>query len=538
MIMQGGRTWAAIIAGMIGLVYANTFTVPFIFDDDNAIVANPTIRHLWPPRYLWDAPPQSTVAGRPLVSATLAVNYAISELRPWSYHVVNLLLHIGCAWLVFGLARHATGQQHLAGALALVWAVHPLLTETVTYVIQRTELLMAFCYLLTIFSVTRGRHLAAVLACAAGMACKEVMVTAPVAVWLYDRTFMAGSFREAFRQRGGLYAALAGTWAVLAAILLAAPRGETVGFGFSHVTPWQYLLTQSGVMVRYLQLSVWPQPLTLDYFDWPVAKSVADVWLPGLLVAGGMAGTVWALVRQPKLGFLLAWVLLILAPTSSVVPIASEVVAERRMYLPLIGVVGGLAFCRGNYRWVLCGVAVLAGSVGTWRRNMDYRDAVSIWEDTVAKRPENPRALVNLGEALVRRGDEKQALELFERAVAVQPAHTDARFNLGVMLASQGRQAEAVEHLERAARGEPGNEKFQANLGIVLANLGRLEEARAALERAPGSSIAHDTLGVLHAWQGRMTEAVKHFQEAVRLDPKNQQAQQHLATALRQQREK
>ena len=120
----------------------------------------------------------------------------------------------------------------------------------------------------TAWPLVRGR----VAACAVGMGAKEVMATAPVVVLLYDRTFLSGSFRKAFRRRGALYLGLAATWAVLGAILLLYKGSGAAGFGITAVTPWRYALTQPGVILHYLQLSFWPQPLCLDY-SWPFATT-------------------------------------------------------------------------------------------------------------------------------------------------------------------------------------------------------------------------------------------------------------------------
>ena len=149
--------------------------MPFIFDDHNAIVRNSHILSLWPPWEAMVTSPQTPVAGRPIVSLSLAINYAISGLHPWSYHAFNLIIHILNGLLLFGIVRRTlnrettnnvqTNYDSTALAIALIWLVHPLLTESVTYVVQRTELLMALFFLLTIHCVIRGRHFGAIIAC-------------------------------------------------------------------------------------------------------------------------------------------------------------------------------------------------------------------------------------------------------------------------------------------------------------------------------------------------------------------------------------
>jgi tetratricopeptide (TPR) repeat protein len=396
--------------------------------------------------------------------------------------------------------------------------VHPLLTESVTYIIQRTELLMALCLLLTLYCTQRGWRVGAVAACAAGMACKEVMVVAPVIVWLYDRIFLGG------KQRASFYMALAGTWLVLAAILLTGPRSETVLWKHAGI---DYLLTQAGVILHYLRLSVWPAPLVIDYDDWPMRANIPAV----LAVVALLAATVWALRYRPKLGFLGAWFFLILAPTSSLVPIVTEVAAERRMYLPLIAVVALIAPVLR--RWMVP-VLVIGLMVLTWQRNQDYRSAQSIWRDAVAKRPGNVRALVNLAAV----SSPAEAIGLQQRALAIDPDNAEAQYNLGVTLAGQKRLDEALPHLQRATELSPRSPVAHYNYGLALAQTGRFAEAEAALRRAvalePHSADAHKQLGVALARQGRVADALPEFEEAARLEPSDEEARRYVESARQQ----
>jgi tetratricopeptide (TPR) repeat protein len=554
----------ALVIVCVGLyAYHNSLRGPFVFDDVAWIRDNPTIRQLWAAV----ASPQ----GRRIVNLSLAVNYALGGLNVWGYHVVNLAIHILGALVLYGVVRRTLlcaslreryGDEAgwLALAVALIWVVHPLQSESVTYLMERSESLMGFFFLLTLYCVTRGAmssdqrgwYAAAIVSCALGMGSKEVMVVAPLTVLLYDRTFLSRSFREALRARAALYAGLSGCWLVLVG-LVASRFNANVGFGLS-VTPWEYARTQPGVIVHYLRLSFWPSPLVLDYYDWPVARTAATVVPAGALVFALLVATIWALRYRPSVGFLGGWFFLILAPTSSVLPIITEIAAERRMYLPLAavivlvvigwhmafgGICGRLGWESGRRRIVE--VAVLATMVAalaqlTVRRNEDYRSEVSLWTDVVAKRPNNARGYYNLGYALTTQGKLDEAIAHYSEALRINPAYAEAHNNLGNALTTQGKLDEAIAHYSEALRINPNSAQAHNNLGNALARQGKLDEAIAhyseALRIYPADAEAHNNLGYALTTQGKLDEAIAHYSEALRIRPNFLEAHNNLGLAL------
>ena len=585
--------------------YHNSFSVPFVFDDHESIVQNPNIRRLWP---LWGAmraPMGSGVVGRPVLNLSLAVNYALGNQRVWGYHAVNLGIHLLAALLLFGIVRRTLLTDGLRGrygktatwlalAVALIWMVHPLQTESVTYLIQRSESLMGLCYLLTLYNVIRSVasprtvwwSAAAVIACALGMGSKPVMVTAPLAVLLYDRTFLTGSFRRAWRERRALYLGLAATWVLLACFLaIDPPNGHpSAGFSLAKVPPAAYAFTQADVVLHYLRLAVWPAPLCLDY-SWPLAASAREMLLPATVLGAALVATGWAMRRYPGLGFLGAWAFLILVPSSSVIPIA-DAAAEHRMYLPLAGAVALFVLgadtllrdlassrLRAMSGLVLSALVVTGLGSMTIRRNADYHSELVLWRDTVAKRPRNARAHSNLCAILSEQGDEQEAISHCTEAIRLDPAYADAHHNLGAVYARQGRLAEAIVHDAEALRLDPThvqthldlglaflaqhhldaalahfNEALRLapqsadayqDLGLVFEQQGDLDAAiahyRNALRLAPDFAIAHHNLGMALAEQGRLEEAIAHYRDALRLDPDSAETYYNLGLALAQQ---
>ncbi len=309
---------AAIIAIAGFLAYANSFSGPFVFDDRVSIVENAQIRDvakldqvLFPRREL-------PTAGRPLVNLSFALNYALGGLSVGGYHLVNLAFHLLCGLLVFGIVRRTLELPALKGrfggaalnlgfAVALLWTLHPLNSEAVDYLTQRTELMMALFYLLTLYASiralppkVRGWPAIAVLSCGAGMLCKESMVTAPVLVVLYDVVFVFESFKRALSERWRFYAALCASWVVLTAVLWSGPRVRSAGFS-AGVDPWTYLLNQTVMITQYLRLAVWPTALVANY-GWPVALTLRDVLPQALLVTALLALTAVALVSPAEMG--------------------------------------------------------------------------------------------------------------------------------------------------------------------------------------------------------------------------------------------
>ncbi len=564
----------------VALVYANSLSAPFLFDDAGAVLGNPTIRSL--ASFAVFNPPAdgSTTTGRPVVNFSYALNYALGGEHVVGYRVVNVAIHALAALTLFGLLRRTfscvRGRGPLAGdvsassrasallpssfnpdvaalTIAALWALHPLQTESVVCIAQRTESLCGLFYLLTLYAFTRATIpseggarcpqrawlVVSVGSCLLGMAAKEVMVTAPLVVLLHDRTFVAGTFAGALRLRRGYYAALAGTWLLLAFLVLqnSGARGASAGFGLG-VTPWTYLLTQADAIVRYLGLTLWPHPLVLDHGT-GVAGALAEVWWQGVIVLMLLAATVWALVRRPVLGFVGAWFFLILAPSSSFVPLVAQTMAEHRMYLPLAAVltVATLALFRfsGALRWPVVVALVAASAVVTAVRNRDYRDAIAIWSDTVAHAPPHSRAFTNLGSAYVAAGRPAEALPPLERALALNPSDYSAQRNRALALLALGRADEAAVIFAALPAREPGEAAEYFDLGNAYAREGRFPEAVAAYTRTgtldPAHFAARANLGNALLAAGRATEAIAAYEAALRLRPSDARLLENLALA-------
>ena len=554
-------------AGLVA--YHNSFTGAFVFDDIGSIVDNRTIRHLWPLGPVLTKADYATVVSRPLLNLSLAINYALGGTNPLGYHVVNIAIHLLAGLTLFGVLRRTFRLPSLQGylpdraptglalAATLLWIVHPLQTESVTYICQRAESLAGLFYLLVFYSVLRAVDSpyprrwfsVAVLACWLGVTTKETLVTAPVLLLFYDRFFLTTSWKTSLQSRWALYIGLASSWILLALLMFhSGGRANSAGFG-GGMSAWEYARTQPYYISRYLTLAFCPKSLVLDYGMY-VAKRPTEIIPYALIIGALLVATLWCLRISPKLGYCGLWFFGTLAPTSSFVPLITQTGAEHRVYLSLAALVvlvvtGGyelLTYVHIPERWrrrIACsvvGVLVVALGWLTVRRNEDYRSELSIWVDTVAKRPSNPRALGSLGEALMRAGKITDAIRCWEQALRLEPDNAEAHNNVGVALQRAGKLQEAAERYEEALRIKPDYADAHNNLGSVLMGLGRTHEAIDHLEQAlrikPDYADAYCNLGSVLTRQGRLQEAVNHFEQALRINPDFAKAHNNLGIAL------
>jgi protein O-mannosyl-transferase len=562
LMRQRTTMWMAVtlVAVAALLAYRNSLRGPFVFDDGPSTVGNVSIRE-WKPPWGWFLPPkETTVSGRPVANLTLGFNYALSGSSVWSYHALNLLIHILGGLTLFGILRRTFQMPSmgvrfrrdslpLALVIALLWILHPLQTEAVTYVVQRVESLMALFYLLTLYFFIRSVHSArplcwqacALIACLLGMGTKEVMVSAPILVMLYDRIFVAGSLRAAWSQRRVFYLGLAATWLPLAILVASTGWSRHGSAGFtSDLTLVSYWTTQFEGIARYLLLFVWPSAQVFDYGAF-LARDAREIAPYALVVISFATLTLVALWRWPKLGYLGAWFFIILAPTC-VVPVATQTIAEHRMYLPLaslvtLAAVGAYAIA-GRLCFVPLAALALALGIVTFNRNEVYRSEVSLWSDVVEKWPDNARAHCSLGNALTSiPGRLPQAISELETALRIHPGYADAHTDLGLALENvPGRLDEAIYHLREAARIRPDIARSHYILAEALARNDSTAEAiredEVALNIKPDYVEACAAVGELLCNDGRTADGIRQLEAALRISPNYARAHFFLGNVL------
>ena len=529
------------VSGVVLLVWRSALQGDFHFDDYGNIVENRAIRSLWP----LDA---FTGNGRPLGLYSFALNFHFSELDSSAYRLTNLLIHVANVLLLFvgvhlagriiprkSLLNQASATTNilLAATIALMWGLHPLTTQAVTNIVQRYESLAALGYLgawVGMLLVIEGgrqesevwRKIGLILVLQfswVGLLSKEIFATAPLVILLFDRLLTGQPWRTVFRTRWPAYLLLVSPfiWFLPSVARWFDPsRSSSMGFGLKSVSSWEYLRTQPEIILHYLRLSFWPDPLCFDY-AWRVQQNPVVYFSLGAVILVTLTRGLWLYVsgisRQCEAathaqrsvgrgiaGWLVLAFFLILAPTSSVVPIA-DLCVEHRMYLPLAMVVSGVCLLGNRVRIALEANAqrpgvvlsgVVLGLIGClivlgWRtdlRNREYGNGITLWNTVLEARPENPRAWFMLGSEYFGRNRFDEALPMYEKAVSVQMPIGEFHAGLADCLRELGRSDEAIEQYRLAIELKPTLAKAHNGLGVLQYRLGNLEAARDAFQKA------------------------------------------------------
>ena len=553
--MAAAWVGAAIVVVVGCIAWWGVWWGPFVFDDEAAIIQNLPLLAGDPWRAAFGS--ANPLANRPLACLSLVTDFAVFGQGPFGPHLINFLLHLANGALLFATLRRALLAPNLGGrfdesravwmatAIAMMWVAHPLAGDAVAYATQRSTLLASGCFLLALYAVSRAHasprptswRSVAVVALVGALASKEDMVTAPLLVVLFERAFMLPSW-SLLRGRAGWHAALASSWLVLVACLLLGPHNPTVGYATRHpVTAWQWLMTQAGAVVHYLWLAIWPAGVRTAY-DWDVVTEFAQAVVPGLAVLALLAATVWCWRQRPWWGWLGALYFLLLAPTSTVMPIVTEIAAERRVYLamllPLVAVVAGIdrlaARVGRSSRWIatLCvGIAVVALVAAARERVAVYGSKAAFWADAFQKHTPGGKSflsgivLTNYAVSLWENGRIDEAHVLFDEAIQCDGPTATTWSLYAQSILHRGRHEEAVGMLRQLVQTDAGVDTFGA-LGKALVvwhaaarapdTDPRLDEAEPWLRRSlalrPNDLASLGALAYLLATKGRIQEAI------------------------------
>jgi len=560
-------------------LYSQTFSSSFHFDDFHGIVGNFAIRNLNNPQIIWDAFNTRVVAG-----FSFALNYALGRFNVFGYHLFNFFCHLLTSLLVYALVSLTlqtpsmrgslfTKQPHLiAYVAALLFLVHPIQTQAVTYIWQRMTSLAAFFYVASVVLYAKARlasrwdaYLGAFLATVLGMFTKEITLTIPLTLSLYEFCFF-GHWKENPKKRLRLLLPFLLTLMIIPLTLtrsghttlqivrspsITTHTGEarTLPRFLSSITRWsppeqrsrrEYLLTQLNVTRTYLRLLFLPIRQNLDY-DYPISHRLNEpgTFFSFLLLTSIFLFALKSFQKNRLIAFGIFWFFITLSVESLVV--LPDVIFEHRLYQPMVGFsiflsAGLFLLLRDARRFVaLSSVIVLVFSIATYRRNGVWRDDLTLWQDAVSKSPQKARAHSSLGFAFIQKGDYDRAIFYCQRALQLNPDYPDTYAILGDVYFRKQDYNSAIHYYKETIQRDPSYAAIYHNLGVAYHAKGaygkEIEYYQKAIQRDPVNALTYRNLGLAYLREGGYDRAIDSFQKTVELDPANAENYAHLGVA-------
>lgn len=565
-------------------IYSNTLHSPFVFDDGPSITRNPTIRNI--ENFYGNSAGFDKYPTRFLGYFTFALNYSVGAFDPFGYHILNMAIHAGNALLVYFILlitfRTPFLKKSLTEARAreisltagLLFLAHPVQTEAVTFIVQRLTSLATTFFLLSIFyyinarflfedrpNVSKRKYLSYItisfLFCVMAMKTKEISFTLPIVLVVYESFFFDGPYRTRILL---LLPFLCTSLIIpLSLINVHAPIGKvladisTSSRLQTEISRGDYFLTQLSVIVTYIRLLFFPINQNLDY-DYPIYRSLFE---PRVFFCAGflllLVGiSLWLFFRSRRtesatlrvISFGMIWFFVTLSVESSLVPIV-DVIFEHRIYLPSVGAFVSFAMVASviskdwaRKAWIGALILIIAGlSIGTYKRNLIWKDDLVLWSDNVKKSPAKARPHYNLGNSYFLRGMTDKAILEFRDAIQIDPGYSDAYLNLGVAYASLGADEKAMEFLNKAIQLNPTDSESYYNIGLLYSNKGlghlAIEQYQKALLLNPESVNARNNLGIALAESGRIDDAIDQFQQGLKYLPGDHELRKNLENAYK-----
>ncbi len=540
------------------LIYSNTLDVPFYFDDRPNIVENPYVRLTdLTSKNIACATFKSPLSNRPVANLSFALNYYFHQYNVAGYHAINIVIHIITGILLYffikttlsipSLRSRYKHHASIAFFAALIWLVHPIQTQSVTYIVQRMNSMAAMFYILSFLLYVKGRLVkenqkawpwfaGCALAGLLALGSKEISATLPFFILLYEWYFLQDLSKAWLKRSIPYFMGAFVVFGLLVLLYLGSNPLEHILSGYEHrdFTLTQRVLTQFRVVTYYISLLVYPSPARLNLaHDFSLSCSFIDPVTTSLSLVSIMALIALAVLIAKKerlISFGILWFFGNLLIESSV--IALEIIFEHRLYLPSMFVclmAVTLAYQCKIPDWLKAGLlcsVIAVFSFWTYERNHVWIDEVTLWKDCAQKSKEKARPHNNLGNALFRQGKLDEAIAHYYEVIRIKPNHFLAHNNLGVALGQQGSFEKSISHFYKALQIKPDYADAHNNLGLVLTRQGKVNEAIAhfykALQIKPDYAKAHYNLGMAYSSKGLSDRAFKEIKRARALSSKDE----------------
>jgi tetratricopeptide (TPR) repeat protein len=542
---------AIFIVGIIA--YSNSFDCSFHFDDANVFHHSVTTGSASIGEWLRLFP------NRPIGILTFALNYNIHKLDLWGYHLVNLIIHLTNAFLVWWLtwltlstpvmknAEISKQKSMMAFLTGMLFVTHPLATQSVTYIVQRFASLATLFYLLSLILFVQGKLwqddkntpwflFGSSIVCAVlGMLTKEIVFTLPFAIILYDYCFLKTvPWKLEIKDKGLIISFIMLVFFILLFFRIQSlnifdTQPPDQGYSYS-ISMKEYFLTQFRVILTYIRLFILPVNQNFDY-DYPLSTSFFQLktFFSFSLLLGILATGVLLFKRYRLISFGIFWFFLTISVESSIIPISQNVIFEHRTYLPGFGfflALTGAFFYFFKERYLKYAVIIILtivsiNTVLTYQRNNVWKNEYTLWDDCVKKSPNKVRSHNNRGIAYGELGQYQRAIEDYTEAIRLKPDDAEAYYNRGNAYANLGQQPRAIEDYTEAIRLKPAYADAYSNRGNAYAELGQyqraIEDYTKAIRLRPNDAEAYNVKGKVYTKLGQYQRAIEDYNKAIRI---------------------
>lgn len=537
------------------LLYSNTLEAPFYFDDEQNIVQNPYIRLTELTfKKIVQAGFESPASQRPIANISFALNYYFDRYNVIGYHVVNIMIHIVNGILLYFLTKTTLSLSSLrardkpysriAFFTALIWLVHPIQIQSVTYVVQRMNSMSAMFFTLSLLLYVKGRLVGenqkrwpwfagCGFAWILALGSKQIAASLPFFILLYEWYFFQNRSMSWLKKKLPYVIGLC----IFLGIIVFAYEGLNPvhsilsGYACRDFTLTERVLTQFRVVVYYISLLVYPHPGRLNLLhNFEISHSLVDPisTLISMAALVGSIGLAFFLARkEPLISFSILWFFGNLVIESSVINL--EIIFEHRTYLPsmlvwlIVVVLIDKYATRKSLAFGLLGIIAFTFSLWTYERNSVWASETSFWNDCAKKTSDNPRVFHSLGKLHLRKNNIDEALEAYETALTIDPNFVISYVGLGAALRAKGRIADAISVHKKAIEMAPDYDSAYHHLGVDYMAQHKLDLAIETLHKAiklnSNAHEAYNSLGLAYAKEGNVHKALEMYKQAIAIRP-------------------